>query len=342
MADEPKIVPAQQIGRWEQIDMTLGDNSVVAIKQFNGRQGDNRRLAHLKLVQDSQNGPVPYILNGMHPYIELRDFEGTFKEFGEDYNITDAAQGKVDITVPGQVYQAIGPIQNGFLKLMDNNSTVISSVAITFTVQQDATNISETDSEMYIQRVENVKNAALDKFDGINKLVLACQSTLAALINQVGDIAKISGDNHFIGNNTFANDVVIHGKSFDGMDAAISAIQNSLNNGFTDTGWVPMAIDTSLFSGSLSIRKIVFMKPLITFFVVIGQVRNLKTMDPFTRYRICSLPQGITAPSYSYMPVELGGGSSGSAGFDDDGNFFVYVSSENTGDFIQFGSPKFY
>lgn len=118
--------------------------------------------------------------------------------------------------------------------------------------------------------------------------------------------------------------------------------QNSLNNGFTDTGWVPMAIDTSLFSGTLTIRKIVVMKPLITLIVVHGQIKNINNMEAYKSYRVCSLPQGITAPSYDYISATMGGGVAGMATFDDSGNFLVSCPGTNSGSYIQIGAPKVY
>ena len=61
----PKIDPTNQKnvvetnwnGIYEQVNLNLdGSNNEVAIKQLNGRQGDNNRPVNIQLVRDAGNG----------------------------------------------------------------------------------------------------------------------------------------------------------------------------------------------------------------------------------------------------------------------------------------------
>lgn len=200
-------------GDYEVVNINFDSNAhELAIKQFNGRQGDGERPANIQLVKSVEGGVAPFNFDGLHPSVVGQNAQDKTFEFGSNYKAENVAGGLLHISIPSSVYQVAGQTKNAYLRMVDGNGTVISSVPIVFGVEFDASQMTTKEAITYLESVDTVVQNALAKFDPLNNLISALKAstdtangnvqTLIDLINKNG-VGVLSKDQTWDGVNTF-------------------------------------------------------------------------------------------------------------------------------------------
>lgn len=234
------IVPATYTGNYEAINVNFSDDTkTIQINQLNGRQGDIR-TARIKMVQDNQSGTgtIPYSIDGLQPQIVGKDAEGHTFQISGIWNPINVSLGLFTITAPANVYQAVGLTQGAYLRLVNKDGQVVSSIPVIFDVIQDSANMANYESVTYLQSIDLVVQQLLEKFDGI-KTVSDSASAVANQALQTAQkadddasklgVAKIKQDNEFSESNTFDKDTVFK-QDLQTRDGWLSQLWSNLNN----------------------------------------------------------------------------------------------------------------
>lgn len=275
------VVTAAWNGIYEQVNLNLnGANQEVAIRQLNGRQGDNHRPVNLQLVKsdgNNANNVIPYNYGALYPQIVGKDAEDNTLEFGDDWHAEDPQSGFINISVPTQAYAAVGLSKNMYLRMIDDNGTVVSSVPIVYETEQDSAMLSNPEAQTYMQKVDQMIDLVSNR---IGPLLTALATTKQSaditdadvkdLVKKIADnmVGVLSRDQTWTGHNQFEGlltakilDAVgtIHINGFD-MQQLIDFYKT-----FSDTGWTHGA--TAWLNGAYAwkgtngfwMRKITFM-----------------------------------------------------------------------------------
>lgn len=247
------VVTAAWNGIYEQVNLNLnGANQEVAIKQLNGRQGDNHRPVNIQLVKsdgNNANNVIPYNYGSLYPQIVGKDAEDNTLEFGDDWHAQDPQSGFLNISVPTQAYAAVGLSKNMYLRMIDENGTVVSSVPIVYETEQDSAMLSNHESQTYMQKVDQIIEMVRNQ---IGPLLTALATTKQSaditdadvkdLVKQIADnaVGVLSRDQTWTGHNQFTGLLTakildaagtIHINGFD-MQQLIDFYRT-----FSDTGW---------------------------------------------------------------------------------------------------------
>lgn len=268
----PKIDPTNQKnvvetnwnGIYEQVNLNLdGSNNEVAIKQLNGRQGDNNRPVNIQLVRDAGNGNndvIPYNYGALYPQIVGKDAEDNVIEFGDEWNAEDPQAGFLNINVPAPVYAAVGLTKNMYLRMIDTDGTVVSSVPIVFESVQDAAKMAPAKAQDYMQTVDKmieiVKNAISPLEALLESYKLAADGAdtdLKALLKLIQDngVGELVKDQTWTGKNTFTDVLtaqvvdILGGLNVNGFDIAKLV---DFYKTFSDSGWT--RDDTTWLNGA--------------------------------------------------------------------------------------------
>lgn len=185
-------IQATMQGNFTIVDTLLSNDDCLRIKQLSGRQGDNRRVVDLAL----KIGKLPLNLSGKKVSIRLKDAEGVVKEISRVHDLRSAAAGLISLEVSTEVYQAPGDTQAGFIRITDNNDTVLSSVNIVFQVFEDQTTVSAEASTIYLDAVDQTIEEVNKKFEPLNANLADNKQKVSDLAETVNNYESIISKNY--------------------------------------------------------------------------------------------------------------------------------------------------
>lgn len=205
------------------IDTVIPGDQSYYVEQFNGRQGDNKRLVNICLQQDGKF----WNLGNYKVQLVGRDAEDVLKAT-ETAIVINAARGLVRLAVPADFYQATGEYIDAFLQIVDDSGTIISSVRVDFEVLFNGTLISKVESQLYLGQISEFIKAAQAQIDTIATDVKSTQQSATAindLLNtylqtvRTNAAAVVGKDNQWSAKQTFTK----------GLEADSATVDNDLN-----------------------------------------------------------------------------------------------------------------
>ncbi|MCZ3746576.1 BppU family phage baseplate upper protein [Limosilactobacillus vaginalis] len=217
------------------IDTVLPGDQSYYVEDFNGRQGDNKRLVNVCL----QNHGEFWNLGNYKVNLVGRDSKNTLKAT-QSAMIVDAVRGLIRLAIPAAFYQATGSYTDAFLQIVDDQGTIISSVRVDFDVLFNGTLISKVESQLYLGQISEFIKAAQAQVDMIKTDVESTQQSATAindLLNtylqtvKTNAAAVVGKDNQWSAKQTFT-------KGLETTDASVNngmAVGGSLNVGGTIT-----------------------------------------------------------------------------------------------------------
>lgn len=163
-------VKAIREGEFTIVDTLIPNETFIRIDQMSGRQGDNKRVVNLALkqgtfVKGNQRKYKPFNLQNKHVEIQVKDADDVVKSISRVSSIRSASSGLISIEMPKEAYLAVGDTHAGFIRVLDDNEAVVTSVNIVFTVYPNEMEISSDKSQTYIDSVARVAEEAQAKLE---------------------------------------------------------------------------------------------------------------------------------------------------------------------------------
>ena len=200
---------AEKQGRYTIVDTTLTKMDATVVDELSGRQGDNGRIVYFAI----KDGDLPHDLTGQDVNLNVKDSAGKVKIISGIYEHVSDAGGLFSLLIPGEVYQAIGDVQEAFLSVTDSKKSVVSSIPIAFTVFENGIVISANASQDYIGSVQKVIDSVKDGLEGMQSTYDKLEKDIASYIKTINDnaVALKAKENEFTQNNTFDKDITVKG-----------------------------------------------------------------------------------------------------------------------------------
>lgn len=306
-------------GRYAVVDTLLNKTDSTLIDALSGTQGDSGRIVYFAL----KDGSFAHNLDGQDVSLQVKDAVGKVKIVNGIYDRIDVTRGLFSMLIPAEVYQAAGDVEEARLVVTDSNSTVISTIPITFTVFANGIILSANASQDYIDTVQKF----LDEFDkritttsnnleGVRTAVNSLNDAITNytdLVNTKAAAVKAS-TNEFTEDNTFDKDITvkgaIHGKAdkaskADSATEADSAIKANTADNLESTSTLDnsMKIHNSVidaFGGKLTFTR---SGNTVSVRLLTGQV-SFKFADFATVYIAKTIPAGYR-PANDYEGITL-------------------------------------
>ena len=200
---------AEKQGRYTVVDTTLTKMDATVVDDLSGRQGDNGRVVYFAMKDDD----LPHDLTGQEVTLKVRDSADKIKVINNINEMISAKAGLFSMFIPNEMYEAVGDVKEAFLTVNDNDGTVISTIAITFTVFENGIVISANASRDYIDSIQKIINEVKGKLDGFQTAYDKLKATINDYVNTINSnaVAIKNKSNEFTENNTFDKDVVVKG-----------------------------------------------------------------------------------------------------------------------------------
>lgn len=218
----------QKQGKFVVVDTTLTKTDATLVDDLSGRQGDNGRIVYFAI----KDGDLPHNLDNQDVRLSVKDASGKIKVLTGIYDRINVTAGLFSMLIPAEFYQAAGDVEEAYLSVIDNASTTISSIPITFTVFANGVIISANASQDYIDTIQK----SIEDFDKQITTTSNNLGTVKTAINSLNDAitnytdlvnAKASAvktsTNEFTENNTFSKDITVKGAIHGKADNAIQA-----------------------------------------------------------------------------------------------------------------------
>ncbi|KRL91839.1 BppU family phage baseplate upper protein [Limosilactobacillus equigenerosi] len=184
-----------------QVETTLQADQVIEVDQLNGRQGDNWRDVNIQLMKSG----LPRDLGAYSVDLVGKDSDGKIK-YTNKATVNDAKNGLVSLRVAKQFYQAAGDYQEAFLRVVDTDGAVISSISIKMEVLKNNLILSAGDSTNFLQTIDDLNKELNQRMDVVQTSIqttVQSINALDALVKAYNDlIAKQAAvttgvENHF-------------------------------------------------------------------------------------------------------------------------------------------------
>ncbi|WP_248719359.1 BppU family phage baseplate upper protein, partial [Convivina intestini] len=199
--------------KYVELNTELSTNSATIVDALNGRQGDNNREVHLWI----KNGQSNYDLTNKTVTLEVKDSAGVVKTASTMNDTSGITTGRFSLLIPGMFYQAPGPVMEAFIVIKANdNTTVLSTIPISFQVIENNIMITQSQSKLYLDGVQQVIDEFNSRFKGASQNLEAMTTAVKSLQDALDNVtAQINGkglaskgdDNTFTGSNTFTNPI---------------------------------------------------------------------------------------------------------------------------------------
>lgn len=302
-------------GRYAVLDTTLTKMDATVVDGLSGRQGDSGRVVYFAM----KDGNLPHNLDGQDVSLEVKDAAGKVKVINGIYNMISATGGLFSMLIPAEFYQSAGDVEEAYLAVKDSNSTVISSIPITFTVFANGIILSANASQDYIDTIQK----SIDDFD---KQVSSTNNNLEAVktaINSLNDaitnytdlvntkaVAVKTSTNEFTENNTFDKDITvkgaIHGKADTAGKADGALTADSANTAVTADNAKALAKTANLDNTSKKHEATVDLLDDVMHFIrygntVTAKFKNSGSSVTFSQYSTLLPAGGIPA---GYRPID--------------------------------------
>lgn len=248
------------------IDTTLSTTNVTWIDQLSGRQGEDGRLVYFA----AKDGIRSHNLDNETVTLKVKDAQGVIKIGATMANVISSVGGLFSMLIPGEFYQAAGDVQEAYLEFNNTDTSRITTVNIGFRVLASGLVVTSGASQMYLQSVDTLIEAAnarinelTDNITAADKIIAAAKTIAQQVLDQIktGMTPILSGDNYFTGLNSFTGNVVVHGTVTVDNDVIVAgnsvlSLENSvlsLSNDVTDSGWLACPLAANV-TGSLDLR----------------------------------------------------------------------------------------
>ncbi|MCW0952996.1 phage baseplate upper protein [Weissella ceti] len=183
-------IPTVKQGQFIVVDTTIKSTDIMYIDELNGDKGDAGRKIYLALKErartnDPKDPLIPMNLDGRDVRFQGHDAEGKYKRVALSTRIINSQAGLVEITLPRQIYLAVGEYQNAEFEVYEKDGdTTISTVPIGLEVYNNLAHLSVGDNVHYIDEAEKLI-AELEKMT--NKSLDEMRALLQKMDNNVGD-----------------------------------------------------------------------------------------------------------------------------------------------------------
>lgn len=174
---------------YTQVETVLDIDQVLEVDQLNGRQGDNWRDVNLQIMQNGK----PRNLSGLAVDIMGKDAQGKVK-YSNKATVNNAANGLVTLKIPSAFYQAEGPYQESFLRVVDASGTVISSISTRMEVVKNSLILTAGESANFISAIDDVIAQANAQMKVVNSGITAAQQTMASMTALINQYSKLVTD----------------------------------------------------------------------------------------------------------------------------------------------------
>lgn len=182
--------------KYTEINTVLSTNSATLIDELNGRQGDNNRDVHFWMKDGQSN----HDLTGQTVTLQVKDAQGVVKTASTMSNADSLASGRFTMTIPGMFYQAAGEVQAAFVQIKDaSTQKVITTIPITFYVLENTVMLTQSQSQTYIDQVQQTINEFNSRFAGANTSLQSMKSSVQLLQTNMD---TLSSQMQTKGNNT--------------------------------------------------------------------------------------------------------------------------------------------
>ncbi|WP_307994758.1 BppU family phage baseplate upper protein [uncultured Weissella sp.] len=190
--EEANIAQAKE-GKFLIVDTTLKSTDTMWFDEISGDYGDAGRKVYLAIKERAlSNDPKvplkPMDLNGMDVRLQGHDANGVFKRVSLSTKMIDAEKGRVEITLPREIYINPGAYENAEFEIYEvNGDTVISTVPIGFEVYNNHAHITTNETKPFSDEFEALKKKLEDTVDNtlvdVNKEIAGLLSSIKQLTN---------------------------------------------------------------------------------------------------------------------------------------------------------------
>lgn len=218
----------QKQGKFVVVDTTMTKTDATLIDELSGRQGDNGRIVYFAL----KDGDLPHNIDGQDVRLSVKDASGKIIVLTGIYDRINVTAGLFSMLIPAEFYQAAGDVEEAYLSVIDNASTTISSIPITFTVFANGVIISANASKDYIDSIQKILDEFNERITTTNNNLETVKTAVNSLndaitnytdlVNTKASAVKTS-TNEFTENNTFDKDLTVKGAIHGKADNAIQA-----------------------------------------------------------------------------------------------------------------------
>lgn len=223
-------IPLIKHGQFAVVDTTIKSTDVMWFDEMSGDYGDGGRTVYLEIKEralsnDPKTELKPMDLTGRDVRFQGHDARGVFNRVALSTKMIDQTKGRVEITLPREIYRNEGAYQNAEFEIYEvDGDTRISTVPVGFEVYNNHAHIAVGELTPFSDEFEALKakleTATVDeveklnaKFSGLiasvkttNNNVDALKQLLATWTQNIADkaVALLNGDNQFTGkNNSF-------------------------------------------------------------------------------------------------------------------------------------------
>ncbi len=171
---------------YTQVETVLDIDQVLEVDQLNGRQGDNWRDVNLQIMQNGK----PRNLSNYSVDLMGKDSAGKIK-YTNKATINDAANGLVTLKVAAPFYQAEGPYQEAFIRVVDNNGTVVSSISVRMEVIKNSLILTTGESANFAETIDDLFAKANEQMKIVNTGITTAQQTLSSMIALLNQYSQL-------------------------------------------------------------------------------------------------------------------------------------------------------
>ncbi|RRG18270.1 hypothetical protein D3P96_03015 [Weissella viridescens] len=222
-------IPQIKEGKFIIVDTTLRSTDTMWFDEMSGDYGDAGRKVYLAIKDRAlSNNPKvplkPMDLNGMDVRLQGHDANGVFKRVSLATRMIDAEKGRVEITIPREIYINPGAYENAEFEIYEvNGDTVISTVPVGFEVYNNHAHITTNETKQFSDEfnalIKELESATADEIEKLNAKfseliasvkiannnVAGLEQSVATWTKNVADkaVALLDGDNQFTGKNDF-------------------------------------------------------------------------------------------------------------------------------------------
>ena len=291
--------------RYAVIDTTLSTTNVTWVDQLNGRQGEDGRLVYFA----AKDGIRSHNLDNETVTLKVKDAQGVIKIGATMANVISSVGGLFSMLIPGEFYQAAGDVQEAYLEFNNTTTSRITTVNIGFRVLASGLVVTSGASQMYLQSVDALIEAANARINELTDNITAADTTITAaktiaqqVLDQIktGMIPTLPSDNYFTGLNSFAGNVVVHGTVTVDKDVIVAGNSVlSLFNDVTDSGWLACPTAANV-TGSLNLRAFNYNSRKTTKLILRGSLIPGKKITANTLYQLAKAPASFTPYAYHF------------------------------------------
>ena len=172
-------IPLIKHGQFAVVDTTIKSTDVMWFDEMSGDYGDGGRTVYLEIKEralsnDPKTELKPMDLTGRDVRFQGHDARGVFNRVALSTKMIDQTKGRVEITLPREIYRNEGAYQNAEFEIYEvNGDTRISTVPVGFEVYNNHAHIAMGEltpfSDEFEALKEKLETATADEIDKLNQ-----------------------------------------------------------------------------------------------------------------------------------------------------------------------------